>query len=336
MNISQITNRQDRLKEIGGSGVSVDGIRVLYQRLKLNHEDMKFIRDDVRGARAAYPNVKFEDLTSARWFLFDLSAKVSADGFLNAHCVVDRDTGQKYLESAYLSVVRPEFPNRADAAATERYFTEQKRKQEMARRKRLEEDGPFMMWSGNGSLSVSYYAPKDRVTIKRTEHGASIEKRWRFPFVLDEWLSINESSWADIQTLPSFKSAIPEEFECERFDSSGRWLSPNEAKEMERRSIENDLAFEAEKAKLDRPLYTVGDEVIWRDEKWQWSEDRMEREFLIRATDRKAVVRGSFASNFSKPMEWWYSLHVEGDDGEKWERNAPASQLSYEPNEDVA
>ncbi len=82
------------------------------------------------------------------------------------------------------------------------------------REKGLREEGPnWAGWYGGIDFSSVLDMTTQILTITRTVAGAETGYRYILPYVIEEWLAINEYSWEDVQTLPSFKSATVETFD---------------------------------------------------------------------------------------------------------------------------
>lgn len=200
------------LAAITGSGSESDGIHTLYQKMKLNNQDVALMRRDVRRAIAAYPDIDEDHLLTGRWFAFDEAARVPSKGFYNSHGTQDPITKEYYLESAHMSIVKLEFPNRADDATTERFFAERKVKRHAEKIDRLKKDGPFTMWSGTGgSMNVGLDKETGKVVVTRAQKWAASASRWTFPFVAEEWADINASDLEAIKKLPSFAVATEDQ-----------------------------------------------------------------------------------------------------------------------------
>lgn len=197
MAIAAVQSDSSRLASINGSGTASDGLHTLYQSVKLNNHDVKIIRQDVRSARAAYPDVDADKLLTSRWFAFDEAARVPSEGFSNSHGTQDPITKEWYLESAYMSVVRPEYPNRADPATTERVLSELKNKKQQKRLSHLKKWGTSSSSSGTGgSWSFNCYPdplPSSEEASDTHIAGKCVvildqKTKYTLPFVAEEWL----------------------------------------------------------------------------------------------------------------------------------------------------
>lgn len=209
--VAYVQSDDTRLAAIDSSGSENDGIHTLFQSVKLNNRDVAILRRDVRRAIAAYPDIDEERLLTSRWFAFDTAARVPSKGFWNSHGTQDPITKEYYLESACMSVVRPEYKNRADDTTTDRFFAERKAARRAERIERLKTNGPFAMWSGTGgSMSVRLDKNSNTVIVQRAEEWSSVADRWSMPFVADEWVDINEGNLDAIKKLPSFEKATLE------------------------------------------------------------------------------------------------------------------------------
>lgn len=212
---SAVQSEVSRLAEIRRSGAESDGPYTLFQPVKLNQRDVDMLRRDRRRTVAAYPDVPEDQLFEQRWFAFDEAARVSSDGHWNSHGSQDPKTGKFYLESALESIVRAEYPKRADDATTTAFFKERKEKQQQGRRARLEKDGPMCSWGGTGGFMTVRLNNQRQVVVQRAQEWAAVAKEWTFPFIVEEWLEVNVSDLGAIQKIPSFRLAVEREVSVE-------------------------------------------------------------------------------------------------------------------------
>lgn len=199
-----------RLRQISGSGMADDSLATIFQAVKLNRHDVKILRRDRRRARAAYPDLTPDQLLESRWFAFDEADRVPSDGYFNSHGIVDKATGKAYLESAYESFVKPQYPNRASDEETDAFFVALKAKQKDERRTRFEKDGTFASMGGSGGSFSFDCTPGGNCVVRRAAEWANTGDKWTFPFVIDEWVEHDPWGFDQIKALPSFAQAVHE------------------------------------------------------------------------------------------------------------------------------
>lgn len=220
MAIASMQSDSSRLAAINGSGSRSDGLHTLSQSVKLNNHDVKIIRQDVRSAIAAYPDIDRDQLLTSRWFAFDEAARVPSEGFSNSHGTQDPITKEWYLESAYMSVVRPEYPNRADPETTKRVLSELKNKKQQKQLSHLKKWGTSSSSSGTGgSWSFNCYPdplPSSEEADDTHVAGKCVvildqKTTYTFPFVAEEWL---DHPWGqkDLAAFAERKGATAENY----------------------------------------------------------------------------------------------------------------------------
>lgn len=215
MAVAAMQSDESRLAAIAGSGSSSDGLHTLFQKVKLNNSDVKIIRQDVRRAMAAYPDIDEERLLTSRWFAFDKAARVPSKGFGNSHGTQNPITKEYYLESAYMSVVRPEYPNRADEATTEHILTELKDGKRQKRLSHIKRWGYSTSWGGTGGTgSINCYPdplPSSEEEDDRHVAGQCViilngKTKYVFPFLATDWV---DPPYTDLEKFAESKSAKP-------------------------------------------------------------------------------------------------------------------------------
>ncbi len=207
-----------RAAALSGSGYG-DNLGVIRSiqagsRGNVTRRDFELLRQDRRRASAAYPDVNSDELFSGTWLNVSLSARVP-DSFCTSHNSngTQGSDGKWYLDGGcYVSIVKPQYTERANAADTKRHFAELKARQLAERTERLRADGPFSMWGGTGgSMSVRLDKQTRMVVITRAQEWAATAKRWTMPFVPEEWTDTNAGDLEAIKKLPSFAQATEED-----------------------------------------------------------------------------------------------------------------------------
>jgi len=205
-----------RLEEIGNGGTSSNqGIITSLmggEHLTIMQRDFELLRQNVRRARAAYPDVTEEDLSEGRWIGIDVDAGIPVKLCRSHNANATRINGEWVLDGGcYISTIKPDFPKRATVEETHRFFQaldEQYRKERTAS---LKEHGPLAAMSGSsGSYSVTLHKETNEVVIEKAKEWAETGSRWTFPFVIDEWIETSALDWEAIQLLPSFAQAKKE------------------------------------------------------------------------------------------------------------------------------
>ena len=205
---------QARVASIGGAGFA-DNLGVISSMQwgtssSVTRRDFELMRQDSRRAMAAYPALSDDLLFSGSWISVDIDARVPEKwGGMNSN---GTKIGEEWFldGGAYLSFVKPQYPNRASASETKAYFVARKAKQRQEKIDRLAKDGPFVWWGGSGgSMSVKLNERRE-VVITRAQEWARTATRWTMPFVVDDWADTNESDLDAIKKLPSFAQAAEE------------------------------------------------------------------------------------------------------------------------------
>lgn len=204
-----------RLVKIRSMGSGGDGMHLL--RGGLDRRDFELMRQDMRRARAAYPDIDGEKLTYGAWMPVALSAKVPDKwGGGNSHGTMG-DDGKWYLDGGcYRSLVRPEYTERATGEATKKFYADLKERERKTKIERLRKDGPFAWWSGTGgSMTVGLDEKTGMVIVTRAKEWASKGTKWTLPFVVDEWADINAGDLDAIKKLPSFAQATEKQIDIQ-------------------------------------------------------------------------------------------------------------------------
>jgi hypothetical protein len=207
-----------RVAEISGRGFG-DNLSVIrsmqsLSRSNVTAEDFELLRQDRRRARAAYPDVSDDDLLVGTWLQVDFPARVPVSFCTSGNSSgTQGPDGKWYLYGGcYVSVVNPQYTERASAQATKAFFEAEKKRERAGKLARLREDGPFVSWSGTGgSMTVSYDKETKLVTVTRAKEWADTAQQWVMPFVVEEWVDVSYGDLDAIKKLPSFARAIESE-----------------------------------------------------------------------------------------------------------------------------
>jgi hypothetical protein len=173
-------------------------------RSTLTRRDFELLHQDIRRARAAYPDVDPDKLLLGGWAQVDLSARIpmSASRSLNASGSRGGD-GVWYLDGpVYKSYVAPEYPERASPEETARFHAALRERWRGVQLARTE-----VRWSSVGSkerLTVNCWEAECSVT--HAEEPTGQEHSWTFPFVAAEWVD-DPRTLPEIRALPSFAGA---------------------------------------------------------------------------------------------------------------------------------
>jgi hypothetical protein len=218
---------QDRARIAKVTGQSFEGNLGVIRSIQsgahsgLSRRDFELLRQDRRRAQAAYPEVRRDDLLANGWFQVDLSARVPhgwcSSGNSNG---TQGDDGKWYLDGGcYLSFVRSEYPNRADAQTTKRVLQELKDADRQKSIKHISKWGYSTSWGGtSGSGSMNCYPdplPSDREESDLVIPGKCVvifgDTKYTFPFVTSEWV---DPPWTldKVKSLASFSVAITEHY----------------------------------------------------------------------------------------------------------------------------
>lgn len=195
---------QRRVAEIAGRGFAEDSggnlivIRSMQAgaRSSITRRDFELMRQDIRRARAAYPDVAMDDLTYNSWIQVNLSAHVPMDwGGGNANGT--EEGGVTYLDGGtYRSFVKPGYPKRASAAETKEFYAEDRTVKTKAHIKRISKWGYSTWWGGTGgSGRVECYPdplPSNQEADDLRVPGKCVlvldKTKWVFPFVISDWI----------------------------------------------------------------------------------------------------------------------------------------------------
>lgn len=191
-----------RIALISGSGSPSDaGVIASIQsgmRGSITRGDFELLRQDRRRAQAAYPDVRADDLYTGTWINVDSTARVP-DNFCssgNSNGTQGAD-GKWYLDGGcYVSVVKPEYSKRADAATTKRVLTELKNADRQKSEARIKKWGYSSSWSDSGGDGrVSCYPdplPSDQAPSDTIVPGKCIVildgDRYDFAFDPADWI----------------------------------------------------------------------------------------------------------------------------------------------------
>lgn len=173
----------------------------------LSASDVKLLKEDRRRAAAAYPGVSQDELFEARWFGFHPMSVLEGDvGASNSEGTQGRD-GKWYVDSAYLSVVKAQYPRRASHSEAVAYLAAKKVKDRAATLARLEAEGTFSSWGGSGGSGSYTCNKKAGCVVEFAAEWSSEATRYTFPFVPEEWVDFWPYSAKDLAKLSSFKEA---------------------------------------------------------------------------------------------------------------------------------
>lgn len=209
---------RQRVAEIGGGGFA-DQLGVIHNmqsggRSSVTRKDYELMRQDIRRAQGAYPEVSRGDLTYGTSIQVDLSAHVP-DKWGSGNSDGTKEGGVWYLDgSDYRSFVKPKYTKRADAATTKRVLAELKDAKNQKNIKRIAKWGYSASWGGSGGDGRIECYP-DPVPSNEEENDLHVPgkcvvvldgMKHVFPFVPIEWASLR--SYDDIKTFASFKEAV--------------------------------------------------------------------------------------------------------------------------------
>ena len=191
-----------RIARVRVSGAVDEVGAVLGRGLALDRTDAELLRQDLRRAQAAYLDATLELLADERWMRFDPSKRVptSWGGGNSSSVVVD---GRDYLEAALEAVVKPSYPDRADAAATRAFFAarEARRRAGLLARRRI-----VFASGGPDDFRVSCSTLRG-CAVRRQLEGEPFRSTWRFAFAPEDWAGRGLQDFADVRGMPSFKAA---------------------------------------------------------------------------------------------------------------------------------
>lgn len=228
---------QDRKRVLAISGQTSDSnesvIRSIQSGIRgsINRRDFELMRQDRRRAQASYPDVPYKDLFTSGWVNVDYSAKIP-DEFCtsgNSNGSQGKD-GKWYLDGGcYVSFVRPQYTERADAETTAKYFSDRKAKQREKDLERLKQEGPIIISCGSGgSMYVKLDKNTNEVVVTRAKEWEASGIEYRIPFVPEEWVDVNYLDDLDaIKKIPSFAMATEKEVSVEPSGVTiGGWSGP--------------------------------------------------------------------------------------------------------------
>lgn len=165
----------------------------------VTRRDFELLRQDRRRAQSAYPEVKSDDLYAGIWINVDFSSRVP-DSFCNSGNSngTQGSDGKWYLDGGcYVSVVKAEYPKRADAATTKRVLAELKDADRQKTFAQIKKWGYFTSWGGTGgSGAVSCYPsplPTNQEETDTIIPGKCVvildSDRYEFSFDPADWVS---------------------------------------------------------------------------------------------------------------------------------------------------
>lgn len=209
---------RERVMRISGQtyGTNHVAIRAILAGLRgsVTRRDFELMRQDRRRAQAAYPDVSSGDLFTAGWINVGVDAKIPTKFCTsgNSSGTLGKD-GEWYLDGGcFTSFVRAQYPNRADAVSTAKYFSELRAKHRAEKLNRLKEGGPFYASSGTGGSMWVYLDEKtNEVVVGRADSWASKGTEYRFSFVIEDWVDVNVWDLDSIKKMPSFAMVVQQE-----------------------------------------------------------------------------------------------------------------------------
>lgn len=215
----------DRARAVSGFGQG-DNLSVIRSiqagvRGSVTAHDFELLRQDRRRAQAAYPDVKPDDLFVGTWLSVDVSARVP-DKFCTSGNSNGTEIGGKwYLDGGcHVSVVKPQYTQRADVATTARVLAAVRDQKHQKRASSLGRWGYFGSWSGTGgSASIHCYhdpLPSNEEADDRHVAGQCVividdNEKLTFPFVVADWL---DPPWTKegLRKLAADKGAVAEAY----------------------------------------------------------------------------------------------------------------------------
>jgi hypothetical protein len=202
---------QRRVAEIAGRGFASDSggnLSVISNmqaglRSSITRRDFELMRQDIRRARAAYPDVALDDMTEGSWIHVDLSAHVPMEwGGGNANGT--EEGGVTYLDGgAYQTFVKPEYTKRASAADTKAFYGEDRSVETKAWIRRLSKWGNSSSASGTGGWSQRVECYPDPMPSNQEADDVHIpgkcvvilgDTKYVFPFIVADWV---KPKWRD-------------------------------------------------------------------------------------------------------------------------------------------
>lgn len=167
-------------------------------RSTITRRDFELLRQDLRRAKAAYPDVADDDLYVGVWLQVDDSSRIPSDFCTSSNSNSTEVDGKWYLDGGcYVSAVRSKYINRADAAATRRVLAEAKDARTRKDEARIAKWGYSAASSGtDGSVSVNGYPdPLPSSEEADDEHvpGQVViiiddKTKYQFAFIPSDWV----------------------------------------------------------------------------------------------------------------------------------------------------
>lgn len=193
--------RLDKLRQFG---VVEPNAVLLGAATPITTRDIHILVEDLTSAFAHYPEANAADMVEDLWFRARQRPpiKVPPGDPMRYLTSIEPKSGEECLYAIKLGVTRPEYPERADVAATEKFYAGLDAwRLDRARRRK---DFTFTTAWPNYQLHVAC----DRQTgCVMHVHAKGEARKWEFPFVPEEWL-LTYYRESDIRKLPSFKGAI--------------------------------------------------------------------------------------------------------------------------------
>jgi hypothetical protein len=167
-------------------------------RGNITRRDFELLRQDRRRARAAYPDVKPDDLIQGGWLNVDMSARIPSTWCTSGNSNGTQGSdGEWYLDGGcYVSIVRAQYTERADAATTKRVLAELEDAKVQKRLAHLKRWGTSGASSGTGG-SYSFDCNPDPLASNNEENDRNIpgqcvviidqKTKYIFPFVARDW-----------------------------------------------------------------------------------------------------------------------------------------------------
>lgn len=190
-------------------------------RGSITRRDFELLRQDRRRAQAAYPDVKSDDLFASGWFNVDMDARIP-----NNFCTSGNSSGTQgsdgkwYLDGGcYLSFVRSEYPDRADAAATEKVLGEIKDGKRQKRLASIRRWGYMAAWSGTGGSGSVHCYPDPLPSNEELDDlhiaGRAVivldHDRYEFAFDASDW--VDPPYWREgLEKLALERDAVKTEY----------------------------------------------------------------------------------------------------------------------------
>ena len=208
---------QARIAAIAGTGKS-DNLQVIRSmqsgsRGAITRRDFELLRQDRRRAKAAYPNVSEDDLYTGIWLQVDVGARIPDKFCTSGNSNGTEVDGKWYLDGGcYVNSVRPQYPNREDAASTKRILAELNDAKRQKKIARVAKWGYSTWWSGtDGAVSVNGYPdplPSNEEGDDNHVPGQVVividgKTKYQFPFVPSDWIDSPSSKGGLVQLAKS-------------------------------------------------------------------------------------------------------------------------------------